>query len=453
MYKHMNKKWFATLTAIVTLASSPIALPFQQAIVFAAPGDAIVTITKYVEGAQATGVTAQNAGFPMTATWSSTNYGAGSGTYVLGQNNDPVPYQAQTVTFATGADYSTSEDLTGNAVGASCAEGKPFALVGYTTGDTMAEAMAGTPTMTVPAFSGMTSDKYVIVWNDDCAIPAVPEFVTVTINKYVEGTQASSSTAMNASFPMTSTWSSTSTGSGAGSYSLDATNAPMAYQAETSQMSSGANYSTNEVLTGSTVGASCSEGKPFALVGYTTGDTMAEAASSTPSMTAPAFTGMTNDKYVIVWNHDCSNVEGGLNGDVNGGSSPYGVLNVTSIEALDTTATADGTFANGWQYAFNVTVPSNETGVAMKFADWINSSASSTLPVANNMRISSAQANNAGATILVTAANTYTIPNLVMTGDLDLMMTGKQVRILVEVAVPANTVNGSYSTTYGVRSQ
>ena len=69
------------------------------------------------------------------------------------------------------------------------------------------------------------------------------------------------------------------------------------------------------------------------------------------------------------------------------------------------------------------------------------------------MRISSAQADNAGATIDVLAANTYTTPNLHMTMDLDPLTAGIQVDIMTEVRIPVGTANGSYSTNYGVKSQ
>jgi len=130
-----------------------------------------------------------------------------------------------------------------------------------------------------------------------------------------------------------------------------------------------------------------------------------------------------------------------------------GVLKVDSIESIDTTATADGTFTNGWKYVFNITVPTHETHLAMKFEDWHMTVGTATIPSANNMRISSAQADNAGATVLVVASNTYTTPDLNMVTDLDLAKDGIQVKVLVEVSIPANTTNGSYATNYGVRSQ
>ena len=71
-----------------------------------------------------------------------------------------------------------------------------------------------------------------------------------------------------------------------------------------------------------------------------------------------------------------------------------GVLNVNSITSVKTNATADGSFANGWIYTFNITMPTNEPNLSMQFADWTGAG---TIPAGGNMQISSAQANNSGS--------------------------------------------------------
>ena len=71
--------------------------------------------------------------------------------------------------------------------------------------------------------------------------------------------------------------------------------------------------------------------------------------------------------------------------------------------------------------------------------------------VANNMRISSEQADNDGATVTITAANEYS-DDLRMVEDLDPAMPGLQVQVLVEVRIPTGTDDGSYVTSYGIRS-
>jgi hypothetical protein len=287
--------------------------------------------------------------------------------------------------------------------------------------------------------------------------------VTVTIKKYIDGEVATAGSADSLSFPMAATWNDPEgAGEGSGNYTLSPSTTP-SYQAKTSELNEGASYSTHEVLDAANVGASCTlGGKPFALVGYSVGASLELAKDATVSSTSPSFTNLTQDKVVIVWNETCDDnattTPGGSSGEISGqvtggqnGEDP-GDLEVTSIEAQKTTATANGEFADGWRYVFNVTVPTDEPNLAMKFADWVDEDdASHTIPVANNMRISSAQA-NASSTVLLTAANTYSSPDLHMTGDLDDEEEGLQVKVVVEVAVPTSTFNGNYSTTYGVRT-
>lgn len=274
--------------------------------------------------------------------------------------------------------------------------------------------------------------------------------VAVTIHKYIDGSKATAQSADSLSFPMNASWDG-----GSGSYALSAENS---YEAQTSEMDQGADYSTHEVVSGANVGASCTDGKPFALKGYSTGSTLAAAKDASMSSSSPSFTNLNSDRYVIVWNESCDDdaatTTGDLVGQVTGGSTggENGELAVTSIEAEDTTAVANGTFTDGWKYRFHITLPSDENDLAMKFENWIHTNGSSTIPVANNMRISSAQASSTGPVVL-SAANTYSSPNLAMITDLDPEEDGIQVEVLVEVAVPAGTLNGTYSTNYGVRSE
>lgn len=416
---------------------------------------ATVTINKYIDGVQATAATASSANFPMSASWVIGGTPGGPASYALsasGFNGNPTPYQAMTAGLNMGDDYATSENTTGTTVGTVCTENPTapaFALVGYTSGSTHALAASGTPTLTPPAFTNLSEDKYVIVWNHSCAPIETPD-VTVSIHKFIEGTHATALSATSAAFPMNASWTAGNIGAGSGTYSLDTTNTPNIYEAKTVAMSSGANYATDESLTG-IVGIACTAdtaAPAFALTGYTVGDSYADAMAATQSMTSPALTNITTSKHVIVWNHDCTKPTGTIGGDV-GGGAPHGVLAVTSVQATDTSAVADGTFENGWKFVFNVTVPNNETHLAMKFADWLRAGGGGTIPVASNMRISSLQADNGNATVLLTAANTYTTPTLHITGDLDLVTPGLQVQVTVDTAVPVATPNGSYTTTYG----
>lgn len=434
------------LTALFATSVGSVATVFAQE----APQNVQVTITKYVDGEMATSESSDSSDFQMTSTWNAENLGAGSGNYTL----SPSSYQAATSEMTSGASYSTNETFD-DVVGASCTSETPFALVGYTTGESLSEAENATPTLTPPAFTNITTDKFVIVWNEDCTpvVPTPVEFPKVQINKFIDGEQA---TSQNSDFLMNATWESTSHGAGTGQYTLNESNDPVAYQTETVEFNAGANYTTNEVVDGTIVSASCTTETEYELVGYTTGNSLSEAMNATPTLTPPAFTNLVNDKFVIVWNDVCdedNTDEGTIGGDVSGGIDQYGELEVTSIETIDGTATADGSFENGWEYMFNITVPTNETKLAMKFSDWVNNADSSiTIAAANNIRISSAQANNGNATVLITAANTYSTPNLNMVTDLDPTMLGLQIKVKVETSVPVNSVNGSYSTNYGVQT-
>ncbi len=468
------RKFLASATLMALVVSSFGSL-FANVGTAEAAETAKVTILKYIDGAPANAVSASSSDFQMNATYTIGGT-PGTGQYALsasGYNGDPTPYQAVTSDLPAGSDYGTSEIMDGVVVGTEDASTTPFSLVGYTTGETLAEAAAASPSTTAPNFTNLSTDKFVIVWNKKYVAPVVPPVATstatttpgmvnVTIVKHVDGVKANASSSKNMSFPMSATYTSTTTsGSGTGTYDLSPSGYngdPTPYQARTIDLESGADYATNEVVGGAVVGASCSTAstsQPFMLDGYTMGNTYAEAMAATKSSSSPSMTNITSNKYVIVWNKTCANSNGTIGGDVTGGvsTSTQGVLKVDSVTAVKTTAVADGTFANGWKYTFNITVPNNETNLSMKFADWMSTTGSTTIAAANNMRISSAQADNGNATIMITAANTYTTPALNMTGDLDAIAAGKQVQVSVEVAVPSTTVNGSYSTSYGVRTE
>lgn len=159
--------------------------------------------------------------------------------------------------------------------------------------------------------------------------------VTVTIDKYLNGVQATSALTGNASYPMVSSWNATNIGSGNGSYSLSPTgfNNSNPYEATTSLMTSGAIYSTHEVTGGTSnvlaSGADCQAGKTR-LVGYTTGDSLSSAASATPTTTVPSFTNITSNQYVIVWNQVCPTASGEITSPANNGDHVSGTLNLAA---------------------------------------------------------------------------------------------------------------------------
>lgn len=344
----------------------------------------------------------------MASTWTAANLNGGaqaSGTFNLDSGGS---YQAVTSPMSPGANYTTNEVTSGNTVGASCTDGKPFALVGYSTGDTLAQAASSTPTTTVPDFTGLTGSKFVIVWNKNCTpanltivkktqngdgtfsftiasstststvasittvggsgtsspiqlesgaynvnelsqsgwvlatsscvydnqsigspTTAGGEAITVdagdsvtctftntnvsevkvTIIKNISGVHATAANATSTSFPMVSSWNALNLGgAGSGTFALSTVgfNTLNAYEAVTANMTNGSSYTTNENTGTSVVGPNCANGQQFRLVGYTTGNSLALAQAGTPSTTTPAFSNITANKWVIVWNEPCS---------------------------------------------------------------------------------------------------------------------------------------------------
>lgn len=137
-------------------------------------------------------------------------------------------------------------------------------------------------------------------------------------------------------------------------------------------------------------------------------------------------------------------------GDFTDGHPENGVLAVDSITQVRSTAVAGGGYENGWEWVFDVTVPLSEKMVRVKFGDWNHASASTTIPMAGNMRVSSAQASST-APVAMTAAGIYSDP-LEINGDFDQATPGRQIKLRVEMQVPTGTQSGSYGTYYGIQS-
>lgn len=230
------------------------------------------------------------------------------------ENPDAAP-----VTSGDWQSWDVSSGLFWSSKTIGCENGTITAGAGGSPFYTLAQIEAACPNANVIGFGvnigsgnpGYDIEVDAVTFNDTTYDFEVTEpTVTVTIDKYVDGQQATAVNANNTSFPMVSTWSANNIGSGSGSYDLSPTgfNNPNPYFATTSDMSLGADYTTNEVL-GSAVGAQCTlNGTPYALVGYTTGDTLAAAAAGTPSTTVPSFTNLQKDQYVIVWNKTCKSL-------------------------------------------------------------------------------------------------------------------------------------------------
>ena len=126
----------------------------------------------------------------------------------------------------------------------------------------------------------------------------------------------------------------------------------------------------------------------------------------------------------------------------------------TTLDSVTTdrsNGTADGTFANGWKWEFHFTVPMGETSFKMKFSNFTHGSDTVS---ASSVRIFSAQSDHSSeeGAISITGADTFSDP-MILSGDLDGETSGRQIVVVVEVAVPSGTPGGAYSATYDIESK
>jgi hypothetical protein len=178
--------------------SNPTGLLYRAVVQYCVPApvtDVTVLIAKYVNGVLATATSTNGAAFPMTATWNATNIGTGTGQFMLESSTSSTPYQAISPPMTMGANFATNEILGGGVVAANCATGTPFALTGYTVGESESAAALATPTTTPPNLQNITSNKFVIVWNSTCALATTTPVTTgsLVVSKKVVGGTATSS--------------------------------------------------------------------------------------------------------------------------------------------------------------------------------------------------------------------------------------------------------------------
>ena len=282
----------------------------------APPTSVSVHIFKDIDGVPATAALANNAAFPMTTTFNSSNIGtATNAPFTLnpsGWGAGDSAYEASFNNSNPGANYAAQEVMDNQTVGASCDAGAPFALLGYRTGTTLALAQAATDSSTAPSFTNLQSDEYVIVDNHACPV-SQPTTLKVHIEKFLDGQLATAVTANNYVFPMSATWQTANLNGGAqasGPYTLGTGwGGATGYAADTAAMQAPADYSTSEVVDDpssqvvSTLD-SCAPGK-YVLTGYQVSNTSFTDAATQPISATAGFTGLTGDAYVIVDNASC----------------------------------------------------------------------------------------------------------------------------------------------------
>ncbi len=148
--------------------------------------------------------------------------------------------------------------------------------------------------------------------------PGGPTMVKVHIYKYLKNGEVTAQVPNDSTapaFPMNSLWSAENIGTASGAYVLGnyEGQGTLKYAADTSNMSAPADYTTEEVTDGSVVvptnSESCPAGK-YRLLGYKSGTSLNAAEAAVLSPTAPIFTDISVDQYVIVVNEKCPDVLG-----------------------------------------------------------------------------------------------------------------------------------------------
>ena len=199
------------------------------------------------------------------------------------------------------------------------------------------------------------------------------------------------------------------------------------------------------------------EGDTYVEYGATASDNVDRDISGSIIIDDSALDMMTAGTYTVTYNVDDAASNSAIQATrtvvVEAAFDDTAELAVTGISAVKTYAAADDTFANGWSWTFYVTVPTAETGFAMKFDDF--TSGANTIVATNNIRYYSAQssANSTDATaVMITGADTYP-GNITLDSDLDSNIAGMQIAVTVEMKVPTGSAGGSYSAQYGVKSE
>ncbi|MBI5004242.1 fibronectin type III domain-containing protein [Candidatus Kaiserbacteria bacterium] len=128
-------------------------------------------------------------------------------------------------------------------------------------------------------------------------------------------------------------------------------------------------------------------------------------------------------------------------------------LAVTGVDTITSVAVADNTFASGWKWVLHLTVPDTENAFRMKFGDFLASGSTSTIGIANNLRIFSPQS----STMVDEGSSMTEVDNnygawMYLTGDSSTSIPGRQINVTVEMRIPAGTASGTYTTSFGAQS-
>jgi hypothetical protein len=139
-----------------------------------------VHLFKYVDGVQAATSSVNSVNFPMFTSTYNAPFTLGPAGWTTGD----IAYEASTGPMPLGSSYSANENTSTMLVGTTCTTGVTYSLVGYTTGNTLVAAQQVVATTSVPSFTNLRSDAYIIVWNHLCAVVAPVRTGSISGMKY-----------------------------------------------------------------------------------------------------------------------------------------------------------------------------------------------------------------------------------------------------------------------------
>lgn len=127
-------------------------------------------------------------------------------------------------------------------------------------------------------------------------------------------------------------------------------------------------------------------------------------------------------------------------------------LALDDTEAIDTTGTANGEWADGWEWLLSFTIPDDENQFQMRFTNF--ASDDDEIAAADNIRYFTSQSDSATSSaraVVIEEEGEYA-EAITLTGDADAATPGRQVDVTVQVKIPFGTPEGAYTTTFGVRT-
>lgn len=123
-------------------------------------------------------------------------------------------------------------------------------------------------------------------------------------------------------------------------------------------------------------------------------------------------------------------------------------ISLDSLVMTRSAAKANDVYPEGWEWQYDITVwDESETTLKMKFNSWAGPTI---LDAGNNMRFS---ADNGTTWFEITDNNAYPVLGADISGIDISADPGRQVTILVQMKVPADTLAGYYNSSYGILTE